>query len=79
MAYHKSPITRGYLGTISKVQEEVDEYKDAHAQGCKILQTCELADIYGALEFLAERHHLSMNDLKQMSDLTRKSFEDGTR
>lgn len=79
MAYHKKEIKKGILGTSSKIQEELDELIDAEEQNIKILIHCELADLYGALELVAEKHNLSMNDLKEMSDLTKKSFIDGTR
>ena len=33
--YHITEIKKGELGEISKLQEELDELKDAHAQQCK--------------------------------------------
>lgn len=79
MGYHKAIIPKGELGSIDKVKEEVLEFEDALEQGCVILQTCELADIYGALEALAGGYGLLMMDLKLMSDLTKSAFKDGTR
>ena len=79
MAYHKTKITKGELGKISKVQEEIDEYKDAIEQDNVIMAMLELCDIYGALELVAKNHKLSMKDLKTMSDATKSAFEDGTR
>ena len=79
MSYHKDKIKKGVLGEISKVQEEVDEYVDAQKQGIKIMEMLELADIYGALEFVAEKYNLTMYDLKSMSDVTKSAFDDGTR
>lgn len=61
--YHKSKIKKGTLGTISKVQEEIDEYVDAKQQGIRIMEQLELADIYGALEELARMEYdLTMDD-----------------
>lgn len=39
----------------------------------------ELADIYGALEAVAESHNLTMKDLKKMSNLTKRAFKSGSR
>jgi hypothetical protein len=80
MGYHKRPIlTQGILGEPSKIIEEIEEYIEAEEQGNLILQICELADIYGALESLAQKHRLTMDDLKKMSDCTKSAFGDGTR
>ena len=79
MSYHLKKIKKGELGKISKVQEEVQEYIDAKKQKCKIMQELELADIYGALEALAESHGLKMKDLKRMSHITKRAFKSGCR
>lgn len=79
MSYHLKKIKKGKLGNISKVQEEVQEYKDAKKQKCKIMQELELADIYGALEAVAITHGLKMRDLKKMSELTKRAFKSGAR
>lgn len=77
--YHKAKIKKGKLGTISKVEEEIEEYKDSVKQKCIIMSQLELADIYGALEALANSHNLSMKDLKIMSNITKKVFRKGYR
>ena len=79
LGYHKSKIKKGTLGKISKVQEEIEEYKDAIKQKCEIMAIVELADIYGALEAVAKSHNLSMKDLKKMSKLTKRAFKNGHR
>jgi len=79
MGYHKTKIVKGELGLISKVQEEIDEYKDAIEQDNKIMAMLELSDIYGALEEVATKNNLSMSDLKTMSDATKSAFKDGSR
>ena len=79
MGYHLKKIKKGILGKISKVQEEIEEYKDAKRQKCKIMQELELADIYGALEAVAKTHGLKMKDLQKMSQLTKRAFKSGNR
>jgi len=77
--YHTVKIKKGKLGEISKLQEELDELKDAEAQGVKILIHCELADLYGALRKYARKYELSMKDLEAMATLTEIAFRDGYR
>ena len=79
MGYHTVKIQKGVLGQSSKIQEELDELKDAEKQGVKILIACELADLYGALRAVAETHGLTMKDLEQMIDLTAAAFREGER
>ena len=60
--------------------EEMEELLDAHDQDAKIMILCELADLYGAIEAYVYNHHnLTMRDIVQMSNLTKKAFQDGTR
>jgi phosphoribosyl-ATP pyrophosphohydrolase len=77
--YHTKKIKKGKLGTISKIQEELDELQDAEDQGVKILIACELADLYGALRDYAEKQGLQMEDLRDMVNLTKAAFEGGYR
>jgi hypothetical protein len=79
MGYHVATITKGVLGESSKIQEELEELRDAERQGVKILIECELADIYGALEHCAKSYGLSMHDLEDMAHLTEKAFQEGER
>jgi len=80
MGYHIQKITKGELGEISKIEEEVMELKDASEQGCKILEMVELSDLYGAIEEYAMRKYgLQMEDLKKMSDRTKEAFRSGDR
>lgn len=64
--YHEREIPRGTLGEVSKIDEELAEYKDACEQGAKILVICELADLFGAIrawaikndvEFPCDKHY----------------------
>jgi hypothetical protein len=79
MGYHLVPIKKGILGESSKIQEELDELRDAETQSAKILIHCELSDLYGALEAYAEARGLTMDDLKQMSKMTKEAFQSGAR
>ena len=77
--YHITPIVKGVYGELSKIQEELDEAKDALAQGSEIMFLVELADLYGALEYVVERHGHTMDDLKKFSDITKRAFINGHR
>jgi hypothetical protein len=77
--YHLDKINKGILGTISKIKEEVEEYIDAKKQGVQLMEMLELADIYGALECVAFTYNLTMEDLKAMSDVTKRAFMIGER
>lgn len=79
IGYHKRKINKGVLGQASKIIEEVAEYEDAIEQKSVIMAMVELSDIYGALEALAETHHLTMEDLKSFSDITKRAFKNGFR
>lgn len=80
MGYHKTEIPKGVVGQLSKVEEELLELKDATEQECKILQLVELSDLYGAIEeYTYQKFNMSMDDLKQMSDLTKSAFKEGKR
>lgn len=79
--YHKSHISKGELGELSKIDEELHEAYDASSQGVKLMVLIELSDLYGAIESYLEKHHpdTTMNDLKRMSDATKRAFKSGER
>lgn len=77
--YHIRKIKKGELGKSSKIQEELDELKDAEEQGSVIMIQVELADLYGAIEAYAEKAGLSMDDLKKFSNITKRAFINGIR
>jgi hypothetical protein len=79
MSYHLAIIKKGILGKSSKIQEELDELIDSEIQNNKIMAMVELSDLYGALEAVAVEYGLSMNDLKIMSEATKRAFISGTR
>ena len=79
--YHIEEIARGETGEISKLQEELDELKDAARQGARVMELIELSDLIGAIEMYLERHHsqTKLSDLLTMSDITRRAFRNGRR
>lgn len=79
--YHDAPITKGVYGELSKLQEELDELKDAEQQGVKILALVELSDLVGAIEQYLKIHHpgFTIRDLRDMAALTHKAFKEGVR
>ena len=81
MSYHLREIKKGVFGEISKIEEEIDELREALEQGNQIMAICELSDIYGAMEGYLEKYHpeLNMVDLEIMSEATKRAFKDGTR
>ena len=79
--YHISNIPRGKAGELSKVLEEVHEAMDADQQGVKLMVLQELSDLYGAIELVLEKQYpgFTMEDLRQMSYVTRRAFVSGHR
>lgn len=79
LGYHNVTIPKGTYGESSKIEEELRELFDAEQQGVKIMIHCELADLYGALEAVAEKYGLTIDDLSKMSSLTKRAFASGVR
>lgn len=80
MGYHKRAIVvQGTFGEVSKIEEELDELKEALEQDNKILALVEISDLYGALEAVAERLGVNMEDVKRMAAATKRSFQSGER
>lgn len=79
--YHIATINKGSLGDLSKIQEELDELKDAEAQGIRIMQLVELSDLVGAIEAYLNQHFpgMSMSDLSSMAFATKRAFQNGFR
>lgn len=77
--YHLRTIKKGTLGEISKIREELDELEDAMEQGVLIMALCELSDLYGAIKAYAETLGVSMDDLKEMHEVTERAFLSGRR
>ena len=79
MGYHVRQITKGKLGEVSKIREELNELEDAMNQNNRILALCELADLYGAIKAFAYTIGSNMEEIKTMADATESAFKDGTR
>jgi phosphoribosyl-ATP pyrophosphohydrolase len=79
MGYHKRKIKKGVIGEYSKIREEFGELADAEKQQCKGLIICELCDLVGAIEEYIKKYNLTLEDLKQFSDLTKSAFKEGKR
>lgn len=79
--YHLAEITKGELGEISKIREELEELEDAVHQGVKIMALVELSDMLGAIEAYLEQHHsgITLDDLYAMSEVTKRAFKNGRR
>ena len=79
MGYHKKKIHKGIIGKFSKIKEEFEELTDAVDQNNNVLIICELTDMIGAIEEYIKKYNLSINDLKDFSDLTKSAFKEGKR
>lgn len=81
MGYHKKIIPKGVVGEISKIEEELEELKDAYLQNNKIMTLVELSDICGAIILFLKLKFpdITIGDVLKMSLATISSFEDGNR
>ena len=81
VGYHVSVIEKGILGEVSKIIEEIEEFKDALKQGVSVMAILELADLLCAVELYLEKHHptITIEDLIRMKDVTRRAFRNGHR
>jgi hypothetical protein len=64
--YHLTDFPKGEYGEFSKIDEELQEYRDSMRQGVKIMALVELSDLYGAIEAYLQNHHqmMTMADLR---------------
>jgi len=81
--YHlaSSEIRKGELGEISKIQEELDELRDAMTQECRIMALLEVSDLVGAIELFLEKHfsEFTIEDVLTMQRITKRAFQNGAR
>ncbi|KVP96734.1 hypothetical protein WJ97_12705 [Burkholderia ubonensis] len=79
--YHLVAIPRGELGELSKIQEELDELRDAMAQGSRVMAAVELSDMVGAIQAFMDRHlpGMTIEDLLTFSNITKRAFVNGRR
>ena len=82
LGYHINFINKGVLGSFSKIEEEFNEFKDAHNQKSVIMELLELSDIIGATMYLYRKNNKSsrwvnVHDvLMKESSNTTMSYED---
>lgn len=81
MGYHLIPIMKGEFGELSKIEEELQELKDANEQGNRLMELVELSDLIGAIRGYLNSHYpdFSLTDLIIMADATSRAFESGSR
>lgn len=72
-SWHNRKIKKGTYGELSKVEEELDEAREALEQGNKLMFLIELSDVIGAVEGIIEQHGLSLNDLIKFSNKVKES------
>lgn len=81
--YHLKPIFKGILGEFSKIEEEFNEFIDAHEQSCALMGLIELSDLLGSIKhyFAAQQQIVywdnSLHAISQTSynkDLWHKTF-----
>lgn len=80
--YHLTNIPKGKYGEFSKVEEEVAECRDAIEQNCRIMLAVELADLLGAIAAFLKKEYsgsLTIDDLAQMTEVTKRAFDAGDR
>lgn len=79
MGLHAREISRGVYGELSKVREELEEAEDAQEQGLDLMLFMELADIIGAVEGVAVKYGITLEQLlawqRHRSSHARRSLE----
>ena len=81
-SYHLKSIARGVYGEFSKVEEELEELRDAQTQGNKPMEIIEIADLLGALNGYLEKKFkgtINVYDALKMMEATKRAFESGHR
>lgn len=79
IGYHIKEIQKGSLGEVSKIQEEFQEFLDAHEQSCVVMEFVELSDLLGAIEAYLLNYNLKLEDLIIMKNITKRAFLNGRR
>jgi hypothetical protein len=79
LGYANIPIKKQKIGTINKIEEECREYIDALKQNNPIMSLVELSDLLGAINEYSNKFNLSLYDLLEMSMVTKRAFNEGTR
>ncbi|AEO93545.1 gp286 [Bacillus phage G] len=84
--FHNRKIQKGIYGELSKIEEELQEAYDAEEQGQDLMLLIELADMIGAIEGVAKKYNMSLDQLVAFAKLRskvaieeeRKNDEEGT-
>ena len=71
--WHNKKIKKGVYGDFSKIEEEIEEAKDALDQKNHLMFLIELSDIIGAIEGVAEKNNLTLEDLISFSNKVKES------
>lgn len=72
-SFHNRKIKKGVYGEFSKIEEELDEAREALEQGNKLMFLIELSDIVGAIEGVVENYGLDLDDLIKFSNKVKES------
>lgn len=67
--WHTRAIKKGELGELSKIEEELEEAKDAQEQGQDFMLLFELSDIIGACGLVAQKYGMTLDQLVKFSKL----------
>lgn len=77
--FHKREISKGVLGELSKVREELEEAEDALEQGQELMLLIELSDLVGAVGLVSEKYGISLDQLVTFAKLRRQVGEQVAR
>lgn len=72
MGFHKVKIKKGKYGELSKIREELDEAYDAEEQGQDLMLLIELSDMLGAIDAVARKYGMTLNQLMKFAELRSK-------
>lgn len=79
MSYHLKNIEKGILGDFSKIKEEFLEAEDSLEQNNVLMCLMELSDLIGAIEAYTLKYNITIIDLINMKDATKRAFNSGRR
>lgn len=67
--FHKRIIKKGVYGELSKIEEELQEAYDAEEQGQDLMLLIELSDMVGAIEGVAKKYGMNLEQLRNFATL----------
>lgn len=70
--YHLHAFSKGVVGELSKVEEEVLELEDALLQDSSIMALVELSDLVGAVNAFIARHHPQLAEFPPLAIIVDK-------